>query len=364
MRLCFVGDPRSIHTQRWVRWFAREHDVSFVATAEDDALADLQVCALPAAGRLPGWRLARSAWLVRRVAAAQRADVVHAHYINEPGWFAAGARRRPFVVTAWGSDIYRAPAESRLARRLNPWAVRAADWVTCDSEDQARVLRSWGVDRVSVIGWGVDTREFHPGVDGDGFRGELGIPVDAPVVLSPRQWVPNSNVPAVVAAHARLPGAVHLILKRWPRFDGGSDPEVERAIEASPARERIHLVGEVAASELPALYAAADVVVSLAATDGTPVSLLEAMAVGRPVVAFANPSVSEWVTEPGGVLVPTLDADAVAHALQRFLDRTERDAASAANVAVVAERADRATEMRRMSSVYEYLARNGGAGGR
>jgi glycosyltransferase involved in cell wall biosynthesis len=358
MRICFVGDPRSVHTQRWVRWFELRHDVALIATAHDEALADLTVCTLPSTTTGIGARLLRSIRLVRSTLAREQPDVLHAHFINEAGWFAAASGCHPLVITAWGSDLYRAPSESRLARRLNPWAVRRADFVTCDSADQASLVRSWGVrhDRVAVIGWGIDRHEFHIGVDGGRLRERLGVPVDAPVVLSPRQWIPNSNIETIVQAHALLRDDVHLVLKRQPRFEYDAARAVDAAIEASPARERIRVVGEIPPGELPALFAAADVVVSLCRTDGTPVSVLESMALGRPVVALENASVAEWVSEPGGELLTNLAPQGVADALGRFLsDRRARERAAAHNVAVVADRADRAVEMARMERIYTHL---------
>ena len=243
------------------------------------------------------------------------------------------------VLTAWGSDVYRAPRESRLVGQLNPWAARSADWLTCDSEDQAQTLRLWTrrEDRVSVIGWGVDRAEFHPGTDGTAMRRSLDIPDGASLVLSPRQWLANSNISTIVAAHAELPETVHLVLKRLPRFEDRGAESVESAIARSPARSRIRVVGEMDMSELPSLYAAADAVVSLCSTDGTPVSLLEAMAVGKPVVALRIASVAEWLSEPGGHLIERLDPSEVASALSKALrPGPARAAAQAHNVTIVA----------------------------
>jgi glycosyltransferase involved in cell wall biosynthesis len=362
MRLCFIGDARSVHTQRWVRWFAAEHEVAIIATAHHPELAELELTTLPE-GRVRGTRLAHSVWATRRALRTFRPDLVHAHYINEPGWLAAASRARPFVLSAWGSDLYRAPGESALAKRLNPWAARTADFVTCDSEDQARVLHGWGVrpDRVAVIGWGVDREEFNPDVDGGLMRDALGIPRDAEVVLSPRQWLPNSSIEAIIAAHALLRDEPHLILKRLSRDESDRGRAILAAIASSPARERIHVVDEIPAAELPSLYASATIVVSLCITDGTPVSVLEAMATGRPVVAFRNESLAEWVAPPGGELVSSVAAPEVAAAMQRFLDASgaEREAAASYNLQTVAERADRATEMHRMDAVYARLGSQG-----
>ena len=358
MRLCFVGDPGSVHTQRWVRWFAREHDVVIAATTDSDALSELRLCALAGVRTLPRMRLATSVIALRAAVRRYQPDIIHAHFINEAGWLAAASGRRPLVISAWGSDIYRAPLESRLARVLNPWAVRSADFVTCDSADQARVLRSWGVSasKVAVVGWGVDRDVFHPGVDGAGLKARLRIPASAPVVLSPRQWLPNSNIDTVIAAHAKLAADVFLILKRLPRSEHGRGDAVETAMATSRARDRIRVVEEIDEAELPALYAAADVVISLCSTDGTPVSLLEAMALGRPVVALGNESVSEWVSEPGGRIVASLDASAIARAVAAFLDgRPSPDVVANHNIAIVADRADRAAEMARGGEIYARL---------
>ncbi len=356
MRICYIGDANAIHTQRWVEWFSQVHEASVISTTPQAGLEPYRVDTLPGSGTRG--RLLRSVVRVRQLLNVLRPDVIHCHFINEAGWFGAASGWRPLIITAWGSDIYRAPVESRIARWLNPWAVRQAQIVTCDSEDQARVLRSWNVpnERLSVVGWGVDLEEFHPGVDGRRLRERLDIPPEAPLLLSPRQWYVNSNIPTVVAAHERLGDDVYLLLKRASEFEPDRGLPVEQAIMASTARDRIRVLDEIPADQLPGLYAAADVAVSLCTTDGTPVSLLEAMASGCPVVALRNESLSEWVDGDGGRLVGTLDPARVAHALAPFLlDPGLRGRAGQHNRAVVAARADRAKEFGRMAEIYERL---------
>ncbi len=207
-----------------------------------------------------------------------------------------------------------------------------------------------------MIGWGVDREQFHVGVDGGPFARALGIPETARVLLSPRQWNANSNVAEIVAAHGRLGDDVYLMLKSFPGRGGDAIDEVQRAVADSPARDRIRIVGELEPDELPGMYAAADVVISTCATDGTPVSVLEAMAVGRFIVALDNPSLAEWVSPPGGSLVDTPAPEAIASAVAAFLSDAEGAArARAHNGSVIAQRADRATEFGRMDGIYKQL---------
>jgi glycosyltransferase involved in cell wall biosynthesis len=361
VRICYVADARSVHTQRWVRWFARRHDVRLVRTSPCDSLPDVSGLTLPQSSWWPGGRLAASVAALREVVRTFRPDLLHAHYINEGGWLGAASLSRPFVLTAWGSDVYVAPLQSRLAAVLNPWAARRADHVTCDSADQMARLRAWGVrpERISMIGWGVDTASFRPGLDRLKWRRRLGIPESARVILSPRQWLPNSNIEAAVRAHEVLGGDSYLVLKRIPRFETEHADDVDRAVRTSLAADRIRVVSEIAEEELPELYAAADCLVTLCASDGTPVSLLEGMAVGLPIVAFGIPSLVEWVRWPGGLTVASLAPEEIATALDRILcDAAARADAAGHNVAVIASRANRQHEMERAEALCTSLAKD------
>ena len=73
---------------------------------------------------------------------------------------------------------------------------------------------------------------------------------------------------------------------------------------------------------MPDLYRLADVVVSIPASDGGPVTVAEALAVGRPVVATDLPSVREWLAElDPEALVPVDDVAATAAAVETVLSR-------------------------------------------
>ena len=94
-----------------------------------------------------------------------------------------------------------------------------------------------------------------------------------------------------------------------------------------------------AQSDLPPLVAAADIVVSIANSDSTPPSLLEAMASGRAVVCADAASIDEWVGPgEGAEIVPVRDAEATAAAILGLLqDDARRRAYGERNQRVVRE---------------------------
>jgi glycosyltransferase involved in cell wall biosynthesis len=115
--------------------------------------------------------------------------------------------------------------------------------------------------------------------------------------------------------------------------DGEARPDVETAL--APVRERIHFVGEQEAADLPAFYAAADLMVWPAVNEAMGMALLEAQATGLPVVAGTGGGISEIVrhSETGLLTQPSdvTDFSAAVEALLADPDRRQRmgDAARA-----------------------------------
>ena len=106
-------------------------------------------------------------------------------------------------------------------------------------------------------------------------------------------------------------------------------------------------------------FRAADAYVSCAKSDGTSISMLEAMATGLPVVVTDIPSNREWVAEPeNGWLAPAGSAEGVAERMLQVANLTprERKTISERNQRVVAERADWDKNFPRLLEMYERLA--------
>lgn len=364
LRLCFIADPRSIHTVRWIRFFAeRGHRVALVSAdiPGDDLRIDVH-CPLSPSSPIRGTRIPRNVFELRTFLRKFRPHVLHAHYINEAGWLGALSRFHPFVLTAWGSDVYIAPGVSVLARVLTPWTVRKADYVTADSHDQIESLRRMGASahRTAVVGWGVSFSEFS-GRSGKSCRARYGIGDDQIVILSPRQWITNSNVSLILEAFAlvrRQRGNVILILKRRDDTPPVVRQHIETVIRTLGIADATVIIGDVPETELPELYAASDVTVSVCSSDGTPMSLLEAMASRSVVVAGDLPSIREWVSDGHtGVLVTVGDVKGLATQFLQLIDNpTLRQHLSEAAYSSVRNTADRSRHLGGMEGTYFRLA--------
>lgn len=221
-----------------------------------------------------------------------RADIYHAHYAAEVGsWLAWLLWRRPLAVTVMGGDVLfnEQGTLGRLGRWLTRRTVAGANYVTVKSPFLARVVTGFGVaaDRIETVVWGIDTSVFRDSGNGRAaVRKSWNVGPDQLLVFSPRMLQPFYNIdliveawPEVLAAHPR---AV-LALSRF-RADPDYESTIRRRISELGVEEAVVFVPPMARDEMAAAYIAADVVVSVAPSDGLPQAVLEAMACSRPVV--------------------------------------------------------------------------------
>lgn len=367
MRLAFIGNAGNILFQRWVNFFARRgHDVSVLdgfAFGRSPALDErIRYVAYDARGR---WRLPLLPTLhgrrqLQRILGELRPDVLHAHSVKRYGWQAGIAGWHPYVVSTWGSDVL-LPPESLQGRLWDRLTLSRAALVTAVSEvmRDAAIRRGARSDRVQLVHFGVDTHRFSPAAVAPEVLRALGID-ERPYVFSPRAARPLYNHETVAAAFARLGSGVQLVVS-----GRNADPRTLRAIRdilaAEGALERLRIVADATDDDMLALYRAAGVVVSVPLSDSFPISLLEAMACGTPIVAGDLPAVRAGLMDlVPECIVSTTDVDGVAEALERavHLSAAERSLLGT-RLRERALESDQEVHMLHMEELYRGLAREG-----
>ena len=288
-----------------------------------------------------------------------RPDVVHAHYLSRAGWLAWLAGRRPWVVTGWGSDLLLDPWRTWRGRIRSRLILRSADLVTVPSHGlrDAAVALGARPARVHVVPFGVDTSAFTPDEPNRAVLTEAGISMDR-IVFSPRSIRRLYRQDLVVRALAGLPpGTIAVMTAR------NADPEtlsdIRRLARSLDVERQLHILDDIRQDLLHELYRAARVVVSVPDSDGMPVSVLEAMASGTPVVVSDLSGPREALGPAANRLViPRGDAAALAKAIRAVMEMEPPDRSALASA--LRERAvsefDFRTAMLRMEHHYHALA--------
>ncbi len=368
LRLAYLSIGRHIHTERWLTWFARRgHDVHLL-TVQPGPMPGVHVHDITTPMGPKPLRYAVSLVKVRSILGALHPDLLHTHFLTGYGYWGVFSGWHPFMLTVWGDDVYVTPFENAIKHRLAHAALARADYVTGDSEDIVAACVKLGADpeRSEVVQWGVDFEAFHAGVSGAPVRERLGIPPGAPVVLSTRSFTqPYYNIDLVVdtapRVRERFPD-VHYVIAG----NEGDDAAFRARAERAGLTDRVHWVGRIPHPELPAWLNAATVFLTVPSVDATAVSLLEAMACRRAVVATDLPSAAEWIRDgETGLTVPPRDGEALVEAISRYLgDPRLRERVGAAAEGVVRAKADHHRNMARVEDIYYTLIGGGVPGPR
>jgi glycosyltransferase involved in cell wall biosynthesis len=241
-------------------------------------------------------------------------------------------------------------------------ALRRAAGLHADCRRDEQLARRWGFRPVRptlvVPGNGGVRRELF--FQGRGPKDpDFALPPRAPVVVQPRglrAYVRNDTFfRAIPMIRGERPDAMFVC----PAMEGVAEAEDWRdRLELGP---NLRLLPALDAASMGALFRRAAVSVSPSTHDGTPNTLLEAMACGCLPVAGDLASIREWVTDgENGLLVDPADEEALAAAVLRGLqDDGLRTRAAEMNGARIAERADYGRCMEQAASFYERVLRSG-----
>jgi glycosyltransferase involved in cell wall biosynthesis len=296
---------------------------------------------------------------LRSVVHEERPALVHAGPVQACGYPAALAGGAPLSVVSWGSDLlveaFRSESSGARARA----ALSRADLVVCDCDAVRRVVQSLADvpdERIVQLPWGTDPDEFRPNGPTAPLREREGWH-DATIVLHTRSWEPGYGIEVVLEAcdiARRSNPALRFVLAG----DGSLAPLVRDFITEHGLEQQVLLPGRIPNRDLPAWFRAANVYLSASESDGSSVSLLEALATGLACVVTDIPSNAEWVVnDENGWRAASGDAQAFAEKLLRAasLDNGERNAMRRRNRRMAEQRADWAKNVGKLTHAYEIL---------
>lgn len=386
MRLLFVADGRSPIALNWIEYFlAQGHEVHLASTFQspvEPRLASYTFIPVafssvkPAAAPVGATRKSQGLWGASAVrlrtrlrqwlgpltlpnAARQlqslidrlQPDLIHAMRIPYEGMLAAQAgAQAPLVISVWGNDFtLHAPSTPWMAHYTR-LALQRATALHADCRRDVRLAQAWGFSqtgRTMVLpgAGGVQPEIFYPPAQ----------IVAEPVVIQPR------GVRAYVNNQVFFQ-AIPRILERQPaaRFictTMQGEAQAEGWVQQLGISDQVTLLPQQRRAQMADLFRQARVVVSPTTHDGTPNTLLEAMACGCLPVVGDLESLREWISHgANGLLVDLGHPQALAEAILTALERDDLcQRAREENLRQIAERATYGRVMATAEQIYREL---------
>ena len=264
-------------------------------------------------------------------------DVVHIHQINRMAYFVTrrcAAMGIPCVSTAWGSDVLLIPFQNKFFRYLSKKSLDRSSYVTADSKDMIMKMQEVAPasdEKYVLLQYGIDA---------------IGHGKKEKIIYSNRMHKDLYRIDKVIDYFKAF--APHRPEWRLVIAGSGSDTETlkKQAFETGLG-ERIAFVGYTSTSENRAWYAKSEIYISIPSSDGTAVSLLEAMSAGCiPIVPDLDVS-KEWIQDMKNGVIEKPGKNPLEEALTLDVQSLQ-----AMNLQIIEERASRKKSMKRFLELY------------
>lgn len=334
MKILYFTRDYTPHDHRFLSALAQtEHQVAYLRlerrghSLEDRPLPP-QIVQIAWKGGQQPFTYARLLPLLRdlkRVIGEFQPDVIHAGPIQTAAFLAALSGFPRLVSMSWGYDLMVDADRSPAWRWLTRFTLRRSAALVGDCEPVRQRALAFGMpgERIVTFPWGVDLHHFAP----EG-RWEVPQSDSAPpmCLLSTRSWEPIYGVEVLAQGFAKAARSLRADRLQLIMLGNGSlAGSLRQIFDRAGVSGQVFFPGQVNQDDLPRYYRMADLYVSASRTDGTSISLLEALACGTPALLSDIPGNREWL-QPGreGWYFQDGNSDELAQAILQAANQRER----------------------------------------
>lgn len=286
MKICFLADANSIHSKRWIEYFAkRDYKIYWVSLTKND-FGDIE--------GVKFYRLLKSGFkpldillnvmpliiLLKKI----KPDILHVHYAGVNGVLGALSGFHPFILTVYGSDILIVP-KKKLIKSVIKFVLKKTDLITCNGETLKDRMIKFGIDpgKIKFIHWGTNIQKFKRLSKDKKILKELDI-FGSSVVISLRNFETVYNIETLIKA-------IPLVIKEIPQVKfiiagkGSQETKIKNLAQSLNVLEYIRFIGWLSEDMVCQYLNLADIYVSTSLSDGDlSQSTQQAMACEVPII--------------------------------------------------------------------------------
>jgi L-malate glycosyltransferase len=316
MKICYVANANSIHTQRWVIGLSDlGYDLTVISpkSPRSDVLGD-RVIDLSSTSN-SNINYLKIVTKIKSIVDRIEPDILHAHYATGYGFLGRICKYHPFIISVWGSDIFEFPRKSWLHRSLLKTNLQAADIVLSTSKIMAAETQKYiPIDKpIEITPFGVDTDLFLPTGDRYGDREYLTIGI---IKTLESIYGIDILITAFSLISKQYSNLKLLIIGNGSQLTALQQQAIDLGLD-----NRIEFLPAIPHHLVPAYLAKIDVFVMPSREESFGVAVLEASACGLPVVASNVGGLPEVIADGvTGFLVPPGQPQAISEKISKLIE--------------------------------------------
>lgn len=322
-KLMYLANAANIHTKRWAVHFSKTYSIT-ILSFEDAKIDGVEVIPL----RSPLRGLMRYIWtipFVRMTLAKIKPQILHAHYAGGYGLVGALAGFHPYVLSVWGSDIYQAPRNSVIYRKILKFMLKQADYLCSTSIAMASEAQRYVNRNFIITPFGIDCEIYR--------KFEVAGQSEEFVVGTVKKLDKLYGVDRLLQAFALLCGqAPRTRLRLLIIGDGDERANLRDLANSLGISSSVEFYGGARQEDVPTLLNRMTVYVALSRSESFGVAVLEASACELPVVVSDAGGLPEVVVDgETGFVIKNGEPQLAAIAIKKLIgDPMLRDCMGAA----------------------------------
>lgn len=279
--------------------------------------------------------------ILRKIIKEEQPDIIHVHQANAYGFITALANRgsRPLVVTTWGSDVLKLPHTSFLHRWMVQYILKSADAITADAQFMADAIHGLvGNVPVTVANFGVEIQSIEKGAERKN------------VIYSNRMHESLYQIDQIIQQLAPF-------LSKNPEWklhiaaSGSHTEKLQQLAEEKLPKGSFQFLGFQAGKDNQQNYLTSKIYVSIPTTDGTSISLLEALAYGCLPIVSDLPANREWIQDGVNGIISSGE---LSKDVERLL-QMEAPSVQERNKTIIDQKATKDSNRKKFSAIYEAI---------
>lgn len=301
------------------------HDVTVVTTKDPGQpfasyYNGFKVIRFPPACKTPIICTAIEYERVFQIIKKEKPDILHIMSLSN-GWIGLIIKKFlgiNYILHGAGDDLY---SKYRFKELILKTSIPEAESCFSLTKNMDIIIRKMNPKSTAIVPNAIRISKFD-GLSKQQCRQDLGIPENAIIVIYIGRMIKNKGLDYLIESIVEIPDKE---VQFW--LVGGGDYLSElklRANKLSIYDERIHFTDTISNNDVPRYLVAADIFVLPSLTEGMPMSIIEAMAAGLPIVATEVGGIPEFVLNgKNGIIVPPYNSEELSRAILELIENDD-----------------------------------------
>lgn len=307
MRILYFASAASIHSYRWISYFAKKnYKIAWISFENNIFKLHPNIDYIQVKSSFKIFKIVKIFIKLKKIILSFRPDIIHMHSIGSNSLFGLIQTSVPIITTPWGSDIIFGK-DNFFKKLLINNVLHKSKLITCDAFHMRELIKKFGIadDKIKNVNFGIDTKYFYPHEPDDSIRlkYELG---NKQVVISLRNFEKIYDIESLIKSIPyvlnKLPNTIFMLVGK-----GNQEIYLRKLASDLGVLNSVRFVGFVNNDSLPKLLSSVNLYVSTSLSDaGIAASTAEAMACGLPVLITDSGENKLWIDDgKNGFLTPT-----------------------------------------------------------